>query len=283
MAAIKKEYPDLTVVGELFDGDPALVSFYQGGAPRFDGIDSGVDTLFDFPLYFTIRDAFAQGGSLREVAQMLARDHLYRDAVALVTFLGLHDVPRFMNEPGATIAGLKLGASPSCSPRAARRSSTTATRSRMPRRRRPRQPARLPGRLSRRRAQRLRGRGAHGRRAGRPRARAALLQLRQGARAAAPRAAAAPARDGPAVRVRADDSERCGRRGDQQRRDTGDRGRGPRRHRHRRGGRADGPARGCADAHRRSTRAPDARACAANGDDSRSTPPVIRVNVKRSR
>jgi glycosidase len=107
MAAIKKEYPDLDVVGELFDADPVLVSFYQGGAERFDGIDSGVDTLFDFPLFFKIRDAFAKGGSLREVAMMLARDHLYRDASPLVTFLGLHDVPRFMNEPGATIASLK--------------------------------------------------------------------------------------------------------------------------------------------------------------------------------
>jgi glycosidase len=107
MAAIKKEHPDLRVVGELFDGDPALVSFYQGGAPRFDGIDSGVDTLFDFPLFFRIRDAFAKGGSLRDVAMTLARDHLYRDASPLVTFLGLHDVPRFMNEPGATVAGLR--------------------------------------------------------------------------------------------------------------------------------------------------------------------------------
>ena len=60
MAAIKKEYPDLRVVGELFDGDPALVSFFQGGATRFDGLDSGVDTLFDFPTYFKIREAFAQ-------------------------------------------------------------------------------------------------------------------------------------------------------------------------------------------------------------------------------
>jgi neopullulanase len=106
-AAIKKEYPDLKVVGELFDGDPVLVSFYQGGAPRFDGLDSGVDTLFDFPLYFKVRDAFARGGSLRDVAMMLARDHLYRDASPLVTFLGLHDVPRFMNEPGASSTSLR--------------------------------------------------------------------------------------------------------------------------------------------------------------------------------
>jgi neopullulanase len=38
---------------------------------------------------------------------MLARDHLYRDPSSLVTFLGLHDVPRFMNEPGAGVGPLK--------------------------------------------------------------------------------------------------------------------------------------------------------------------------------
>jgi neopullulanase len=107
MAAIKAEYPDLRVVGELFDGDPALVSFYQGGVSRFDGVDSGIDTLFDFPLFFALRKAFAGEGSLREVAKVLARDHLYPDPSVLVTFLGLHDVPRFMSEPGATTGGLR--------------------------------------------------------------------------------------------------------------------------------------------------------------------------------
>lgn len=108
MAAIKREYPRVTVVGELFDGDPSLVSFFQGGATRFDGIDSGIDSLFDFPLFFTLRRAFGEGKALRDVATMIARDHLYVDASRLVTFIGLHDVQRFMNEPGATTAGLKL-------------------------------------------------------------------------------------------------------------------------------------------------------------------------------
>ncbi|HEY6549267.1 MAG TPA: alpha-amylase family glycosyl hydrolase, partial [Vicinamibacteria bacterium] len=108
MAAIKGEYPDLRVVGELFDGDPAMLAFFEGGAPRFDGVDSGLDTLFDFPLFFKVREAFGQGKNLREVANLLARDHLYRDPGSFVTFLGLHDVPRFMGEPGATASGLKL-------------------------------------------------------------------------------------------------------------------------------------------------------------------------------
>jgi neopullulanase len=108
MAAIKGEYPKAAVVGELFDGDPALVSFFQGGRRQFDGIDTGVDTLFDFPLYYQLRSAFIERRPLRNVPMMIARDHLYPDPSVLVTFLGLHDVSRFMNEPGAGLAGLKL-------------------------------------------------------------------------------------------------------------------------------------------------------------------------------
>jgi len=108
MTAIKREYPAMTVVGEVFDGDPSLLAFFEGGRRQWDGIDTRVDALFDFPLLFPLRRAFAEGRQLREVAQMLGRDHLYRDPSSLVPFLGNHDVQRFMNEPGATTEGLKL-------------------------------------------------------------------------------------------------------------------------------------------------------------------------------
>ena len=108
MAAIKREHPTLKVVGEVLDGDPTMIAFFEGGRVKFDGIDDRVDALFDFPLFYPIRSAFAQGRPVREVAQMLARDRLYRDPSSLVTLLGLHDVGRFMGEPGATVEGLKL-------------------------------------------------------------------------------------------------------------------------------------------------------------------------------
>ncbi|HEX9892828.1 MAG TPA: alpha-amylase family glycosyl hydrolase [Gemmatimonadales bacterium] len=108
MTALKREFPKLRVVGEVWDGNPALVAFFEGGRPQFDGIDDKVDLLFDFPLFYPMRRAFGEGGHLREVAQMLSHDRLYRDPTSLVTFLGLHDVQRFMNEKGATPAGLKL-------------------------------------------------------------------------------------------------------------------------------------------------------------------------------
>jgi glycosidase len=107
-AALHREYPRLGIVGEMWDGDPGLVSFFQGGALRFDGVDSGIDTLFDFPLFYPVRRAFAEGKPLKEVATMLGHDHLYRDARDLLTFAGNHDTPRFMSELGASVDGLRL-------------------------------------------------------------------------------------------------------------------------------------------------------------------------------
>lgn len=108
MNAIKKEYPALKVVGEVFDGNPNMIAFFEGGRAQFDGLDDKVDHLFDFPLLFSARRAFGEGQSIRDVAQLLSNDRLYRDPSSLVTFLGLHDVARFMNERGATPEGLRL-------------------------------------------------------------------------------------------------------------------------------------------------------------------------------
>lgn len=107
-AALKREFPSFKVVGEVKDGDAVHTSFFQGGRVRFDGVDSGLDSLLDFPLFYPIRHAFAEGHQLDEIPKTLAKDYLYNDSEILVTLLGGHDDGRFMSEPGATIAGLKL-------------------------------------------------------------------------------------------------------------------------------------------------------------------------------
>ena len=100
--AIHAEFPKARVVGEVFDQDPGLVSFFQRGRKGFDGIDTGLDTVFDFPLFYGVRSFFAHHDSASELARVVAHDSLYPDPGRLVTFLGLHDVARFMNEKGAT-------------------------------------------------------------------------------------------------------------------------------------------------------------------------------------
>jgi len=107
-AAIKRQYPEVNVLGELFDGDPALLSYFQKGRAGNDGIDTGIDTVYDFALHYAIRDVFARGESVRKLEQVLAHDYLYPRPEVLVPFIGVHDMPRFMAEKGATIEGLKL-------------------------------------------------------------------------------------------------------------------------------------------------------------------------------
>ncbi|MDQ2936240.1 MAG: alpha-amylase family glycosyl hydrolase [Acidobacteriota bacterium] len=106
-AALKREFPNFTVVGEVKDGDVVHTSYFQGGKVR-DGADSGLDSLLDFPLFYAIRHAFAEGKKLDEVPKTLAKDYLYTDSDILVTLLGGHDDGRFMSEKGASLAGLKL-------------------------------------------------------------------------------------------------------------------------------------------------------------------------------
>ncbi len=105
-AALKREFPKFTVVGEVKDGDVVHTSYFQGGHVR-DGADSGLDSLLDFPLFYSIRHSFAEGRSLDEAPKTLSKDYLYTNPNILVTLLGGHDDGRFMSEKGATIAGLK--------------------------------------------------------------------------------------------------------------------------------------------------------------------------------
>ncbi len=106
--ALQTQYPHVNAVGEVFDGDVSLVSYFQGGRVGPDGVDTRMDSLFDYPLYFPLRRAFAQGASFHDLADDEAHDWLFPHPSHLMTFLGNHDVKRFLNEDGATVDGLEL-------------------------------------------------------------------------------------------------------------------------------------------------------------------------------
>ena len=91
--AVEAEHPRFTILGEVFGYTPEAVSFFQGGVAR-DGIDTGVDQLFDFPLGFAIVGYFSRRGTADEVAKVLASDRLYASTSALVPFVGNHDTQR---------------------------------------------------------------------------------------------------------------------------------------------------------------------------------------------
>ncbi len=106
--ALFATYPQFATIGEVFHQDPTVTAFFAGGRAQFDGIDSGVTTVFDFPFFFALRNVVLRGASARQLPEVLQRDWLYARPEKLVTFLGNHDVKRFISEPGATKEKLKL-------------------------------------------------------------------------------------------------------------------------------------------------------------------------------
>lgn len=113
-ATLKRIYPRLTTIGEVYHPDPSVTSFFAGGARRFDGVDSGVTTVFDYPMFFALREVLSGKAPVAKLADVLRHDSLYVRPDQLVTFFGNHDTTRFAgaealygsNNP--TVAKLKM-------------------------------------------------------------------------------------------------------------------------------------------------------------------------------
>jgi len=106
-ATLHSVYPHLTTVGEIFHGDPEVTSYFAGGMAH-NGIDTGLDTPFDFPVYFALRDVLAHDKPMTELATVLRQDALYPHPERLVPFIGNHDTTRFLTEVGGAVPRLKL-------------------------------------------------------------------------------------------------------------------------------------------------------------------------------
>lgn len=106
-ATLHSVYPHLTAVGEIFNSDPEVTSYFAGGVAH-QGIDTQLYTPFDFPVYFTLRDVLAHGKPMTELADVLGRDSLYPHPERLVPFIGNHDTTRFITDAGGSTAKLKL-------------------------------------------------------------------------------------------------------------------------------------------------------------------------------
>ncbi len=106
-AELHSVFPNLTTVGEVFRPDAEVTSFFAGGVAH-DGIDTGLDTPFDFPVHFALRDVLAHNKPMTKLADVLRQDSLYPHPERLVTFIGNHDTTRFFTEAGGSEARLKL-------------------------------------------------------------------------------------------------------------------------------------------------------------------------------
>lgn len=100
-------FPRVTEVGEVYNSDPAIVSYFAGGVER-NGIDTHLYTPFDFPTCFALRDVLTHKKPMLALEHVWGEDWLYPHPERLVPFFGNHDMMRFLSAPGSSVAALKL-------------------------------------------------------------------------------------------------------------------------------------------------------------------------------
>ena len=99
LEGIRNEYPQMNIVGECWTRPTPAVAYWQSGTKNFDGFDSHLPCVMDFPLEEAIRQALENdgkywGGGLTKVYDVLSMDYLYGDVNNLLIFAGNHDMDR---------------------------------------------------------------------------------------------------------------------------------------------------------------------------------------------
>jgi glycosidase len=105
---LRRIYPRLSTIGEVFHPDPTVTSFFVGGRKGWDGIDTQLTTVFDYPTYFALRDILLNGAPPGRLTNILRQDSLYPHPEFLVPFFANHDVPRLASAAGVKPETLKL-------------------------------------------------------------------------------------------------------------------------------------------------------------------------------
>jgi glycosidase len=106
--SMHRQYPKMWMVGEVFERDAAHTAFFIGGHTGWDGVDTKLDSVFDFPLWNASLLAFTGKAPMQALRDQLKYDALYPDPLRVTAFANNHDTMRFMSLDGATLEGAMM-------------------------------------------------------------------------------------------------------------------------------------------------------------------------------
>ena len=97
--AIMDEYPNINIVGECWTRPAPAVAYWQTGVKNYNGFDSHLPSVMDFPVEEAIRQALETEGKqwgegLTRVYDAIAMDYLYGNVNNIMLMLGNHDMDR---------------------------------------------------------------------------------------------------------------------------------------------------------------------------------------------
>jgi len=106
--ALHRQYPKMWMVGEVFERDAAHTAFFIGGHTGWDGVDTQLDSVFDFALWNASLRVFTNKSPMWSLPSQLKYDGLYPDASKVTVLANNHDTSRFLSLAGATTEGAMM-------------------------------------------------------------------------------------------------------------------------------------------------------------------------------
>ncbi|MDN5348981.1 MAG: neopullulanase [Bacteroidales bacterium] len=114
MQRLRAEYPNFSVVGEVWLNYSPMVAYWHEQKHNFDGFNSHLNYVMDFPLKYAIGRAFNESNGwssgVAALYESLSMDFQYGDPNTIVNFLDNHDMDRIATTFGEDIDKQKLAA-----------------------------------------------------------------------------------------------------------------------------------------------------------------------------
>ncbi len=109
---VMSEYPNFSIVGEAWMGQPALVAPWESEPGTQTGYHSNLPYVFDFPLYDAFGQAFNEdegwGSGIIRFYDVLTQDFLYGDEAKIVVFADNHDGDRLFSKVKESLPSQKM-------------------------------------------------------------------------------------------------------------------------------------------------------------------------------
>jgi neopullulanase len=106
---ILNEYPNFNIVGEVWQGEPAIISGYQTKSPvRKINYDSNLPAVTDFAFADAIRNYLSGEENIHKVYETIAQDIVYDDPNNLLVFMDNHDLKRAMLVADGNVERFKI-------------------------------------------------------------------------------------------------------------------------------------------------------------------------------
>ena len=111
--AVTDEYPNMNIVGECWDYSIPQVAYWQKDNPNWNGFNSNLPSIMDFPLETAMKTALCEdqvwwNEGMTRVYTVLAQDFVYKDLSHMMTFFANHDHARTGDVLRADPARMKL-------------------------------------------------------------------------------------------------------------------------------------------------------------------------------